>query len=96
MGPFLSPTFLEGVPRLSEFCVRSLPHTLDRLLDLIPTGVYTIVSGLSNRRTIIYWRFYGILLVPQLPVMTGDPKFSARTALLHPGNSPPCLIFILL
>ena len=60
---------------------------------LISLGVSALFTGLSSVWLLIWWRFRGILLVPQFPVITGAYKFSEVMLPSFPVNMLPILFF---
>ena len=77
----MSPMFLEGAPKLLETflncdCSRWLVCNLQ-----YPRWFSALFLLLSNVQPIYWRRLCGIMLVPQLIVMTGAQKFSSITSL---------------
>ena len=71
----ISDVFGVGSKVFDKF-LQSFPRDLDCLSRLFSLGVSTIVARSSTAWPIIWRRsFWGILLVPQFPMMTGDTFF---------------------
>ena len=73
-GCSMSPTFLEGVSKLSVDFYQYPPRDLAWLYPLISLGVSALVAGSSTIWPLVWRRLCGIFLVPQLPVMTRPQK----------------------
>ena len=80
------PTFLEGAPKLSAI-FQSFPRDLACLSCPISLGISDLVSRSSTFWSLVWWRFFGIFLVPQFLVMRVTSKFSARPDLLLQATS---------
>ena len=62
-------------------------RNLDCFYHPIFSGVSALVAGLSTVLPLVWRRFCGIFFVHQFPVMTGDLRLSARTALQPQATS---------
>ena len=93
LGSFFVSNMLGGGSEVVNFFLWLFLCNLSCLSRTISTGVSTLVVGLLAVCTFVRQRLYGLLLVPQFPVMTRAPKFLDRTVLQRSGKFLPAFCF---